>query len=239
MNEFVDWFMQGDIGTDFTSSGGNGGGVQMTLIVVLISLALGHVIGWTYMLTHRGVSYSQGFATSLVILPIIVAFIMKLMASNFVIALGLLAVFAMVRFRNVLKDTRDTTFILWAIACGMGVGTFHFSSVIAGCLCVALILFYLRVTAFGQRQRYDVVLNVELNPEGNGMAEETLLQILRRHSARMRLASRRIDTKMNKDLSYRLLLRDPSRQGDLVTELEGTKGINRVSLFEREDEVEI
>ena len=49
-----------------------------------------------------------------------------------VIAFGLLAVFAVVRFRNVLKDTRDTTFILWAIVQGMGAGTYRYATTIIG-----------------------------------------------------------------------------------------------------------
>ena len=35
---------------------------------------------------------------------------MMLLAGNLLVAIGLLSVFAMIRFRNVLKDTRDTTF---------------------------------------------------------------------------------------------------------------------------------
>ena len=79
-------------------------------------------IGWLYQVTHRTMSYSQTFVSSLVVMPPLVALMMHLMAGNMVIAFGLLAVFAIVRFRNVLKDTRDTTFILWAIIEGVSVG---------------------------------------------------------------------------------------------------------------------
>ncbi len=48
------------------------------------------------------------------------------------IAFGLLAVFGMIRFRNVLKDTRDTTFILWTVMEGMTVGTMRFSTALVG-----------------------------------------------------------------------------------------------------------
>jgi hypothetical protein len=41
------------------------------------------------------------------------------------------------------------------------------------------------------------------------------------------------------DLSYRLLLRDPSRSRELLSELETTEGVARVSLFHRSDEAEV
>jgi len=76
-------------------------------------------------------SYSQMFTASLLVMPVLVALVMVLMASNVLIALGLLAVFAMIRFRNVLKDTRDTTFVLWAIAEGVACGTMRFGIAVA------------------------------------------------------------------------------------------------------------
>ena len=75
------------------------------------------------MATHVGLSYSQMFVASLVVVPTLVALTMALMSGDIVIAFGLLAVFAIVRFRNVLKDTRDTTFVMWAILEGMAAGT--------------------------------------------------------------------------------------------------------------------
>ena len=65
------------------------------------------------MLTHSGVSYSQTFTSSLLVLPVVVAMTMMLLAGNLLVAIGLLSVFAMIRFRNVLKDTRDTS-----LSCG-------------------------------------------------------------------------------------------------------------------------
>jgi hypothetical protein len=56
-------------------------------------------------------------------MPVLVSLMMMLMSGSVFIAFGLLAVFAVVRFRNVLKDTRDASFVLWAIVEGMAVGT--------------------------------------------------------------------------------------------------------------------
>src|SRR6185369_6967473 len=127
----------------------------------LVAFCIGHVIAWTYMLTHTGLSYSQMFTSSLLALPVIVALTMMLLAGNILIAFGLLSVFAMIRFRNVLKDTRDTTFILWSVVEGVSAGTQRLTIGIIGALVIAAVFFYIRFTGFGGRYRYDVVLSIQ------------------------------------------------------------------------------
>src|SRR5689334_21183037 len=82
------------------------GGPELAFLSLLIAFCLGHIVSWTYMLTHSGLSYTQMFTSSLLALPMIVAMTMMLLAGNLLVAMGLLSIFAMIRFRNVLKDTR-------------------------------------------------------------------------------------------------------------------------------------
>ena len=127
---------------------------------MLLAFVLGQIIGWVYMGTHTAPSYSSSFVASLVVLPVIVSLMMILMAGQFDDRVRLLAVFAVVRFRNVLKDTRDTTYVLWAIVEGMAVGTFRYSTSLVGAACVVLVLFYLWLTEFGVRHRFDAALSL-------------------------------------------------------------------------------
>ncbi|MBN2022172.1 MAG: hypothetical protein JW809_05215 [Pirellulales bacterium] len=214
------------------------GGPETVCFIILLAFVIGHFVGWIYMWTHKGLSYSQAFVASLVVIPVIVAIMMILMAGSIIVAFGLLAVFAVVRFRNVLKDTRDTTFILWAIMEGLGVGTMRYSTSIVGALGVAAVLLYLRVTAFGSRHRYDAVLSLRLTGDlGHGVA--SLKKILRQHSIRTHLANERRLSDEGLDLSWRLLLRDPARSDELQWALRQTEGVENISLFLREDESEI
>ena len=231
MNDVLELLLSGDLASTL-------GGVETVLLVALLAFVVGHVIGWVYMWTHTTLSYSKMFVASLVVIPVLVALVMTLMQGNIVIAFGLLAVFAVVRFRNVLKDTRDTTFVLWSIVMGLAVGTLRFSTALIGCACVAAIFLYLRMTSFGSRHRYDVILN--LHWMGPGAATVALRSILRRHSLQAHRASERAAADEGMDLSYRLLLRDPSRSRELLGELEAADGVEYASLSQREvDESEI
>jgi hypothetical protein len=210
----------------------------MVLFIVVMTFAVGMFLGYVYMWTHDALSYSRTFVTALAVLPLIVAMLMLAMAGNIFVAFGLLGVFGVVRFRNVLKDTRDTVFVLWAITEGVAIGTTRFSTGAFGALGIAAALLCLRFVSFGTRRRYDAILSLRVT--GDVAARlPALKQILKRHATRLDLASERRSTNEGTDITYRLLLRDTSRSNELQSELTGAEGFANVSVYMHEDEAEI
>ena len=117
MNE---WFLRGYYGvapTNYTT----------LVIALLLAFACGHVIAWMYMFTHTGLSYSRSYVNTLILMPVIVALVMLILANNLVLAFGLMAIFAMVRFRSILRDTLDTAYVLAVIVIGLACGTTKFT----------------------------------------------------------------------------------------------------------------
>ncbi len=210
----------------------------MMLMGLLLAFVCGHAIAWVYMFTHTGLSYSKSFVNSLVVIPTIVSMVMLVLSNNLVTAFGLMAIFAIVRFRNVLRDTLDTSFILSVIVIGMACGTLKFATAIAGCMMICLIMFYIWLTSFGTRHRYDTILNLHWErpaPEIRGLDD-----IFGRHTRRSRCVSERtVDDSSGVDFSYRLLLRDPSRMEDLLVELREMDGVSRVTGLKAEAESEV
>ncbi|MBA4148654.1 MAG: DUF4956 domain-containing protein [Verrucomicrobia bacterium] len=212
--------------------------VHAMLLGLLLSFLAGQLLAWVYMLTHTGLSYSRSFVNSLIIIPVIVSLVMLVLSNNLVTAFGLMAVFAIVRFRNILRDTMDTTYVLGVIVVGMACGTQKFSSAVIGTLLTAGILIYLWYTSFGSRQRYDLILNLRWSRPLGELPE--LGRLLERHAIKAHCASQRAqDDSPGADLSYRLLLRDPSRTHDLMAELQTLNGIAHVMSMKAEDESEI
>jgi hypothetical protein len=212
--------------------------IESVLLSLLVAFVIGQMIGWVYMATHTTPSYSSSFVASLVVLPVMVALMMILMAGSLMIAFGLLAVFAVVRFRNVLKDTRDTTYILWAIVEGMAVGTFRYSTGLVGAAAVILVLFYLWMTEFGVRHRFDAALSVSI-PGDSAAMRERVEQILHRFSDRTILTGERLSPDARNVLSYRLLMRDPARRGELRNELTSAGDVHELSFYLQDDESEV
>jgi hypothetical protein len=212
--------------------------VPILILGLLLAFLSGHILAWTYMLTHSGLSYSRSFVNSLVLLPILVALVMQVLSNNIVTAFGLMAVFAIVRFRNILRDTLDTGYILASIVIGMAAGTHRFTVAIIGCLLISLVLLSLWYTSFGSRHRYDVILNLHW---ARPLAELfALTRLLERHSLKVHCASQRsTEGYEGTDFSYRLLLRDNSRTSDLLKELRELPGVSRVTSLKAEDESEV
>ena len=84
-------------------------------ILLLTALVMGLVIAITYKKTHRGFSYSQGFAVTLVLITVITAFIIIFIQDNVARAIGIFGAFSIIRFRTAVKDTRDTAFVFYAL----------------------------------------------------------------------------------------------------------------------------
>src|SRR5947208_1799579 len=145
----MDW-LDNIMSNDFA---GSQVGAETILLVMLVAFCIGHLIAWTYMWTHTGLSYSQMFTSSLLVQPVIVSVVMLLMAGNILVAIGVLSIFSMIRFRNVLKDTRDTTYILWGIVEGVAVGNQRFGIAVMGAVVISLIFIYLRATPRSEQRR--------------------------------------------------------------------------------------
>jgi len=226
-----DWFLRGDYGAVPTN-------YAALIVALLLAFACGHAIAWTYMFTHSGLSYSRSYTNTLILIPVIVALVMMILANNLVLAFGLMAIFAMVRFRSILRDTLDTAYVLAVIVIGLACGTAKFSSAIIGCLATLLIMFYFWTTGFGTRHRYNLIVNIQWTRPATELPE--LRQLLRRHSRAIQCASQRSNEGYaGVDLSYRLFLRDPARSQELLEELKALQGVARVSSLHAGDESEL
>ena len=171
-------------------------------------------------------------------MPVIVSMVMMVLSNNLITAFGMMAVFAIVRFRNILRDTLDTAYVLTVIVIGMATGSQKFASAVLGCGLMALALIYLWYTSFGSRHRYDVIVNMHWSRSIKELFD--LRRVLDRHSWKAHLASQRShEGYEGTDLSYRLLLRDSNRVEDLLTELRQVTGVSRVTSMLAEDESEL
>lgn len=225
------WFLSGDYGVAPTN-------YPVLALALLLAFLCGHGVAWTYMFTHTGLSYSRSYVNSLIILPVLVALVMMVLANNLIIAFGLMAIFAMVRFRSVLRDTLDTTYVLAVIVVGLACGTLKFATAILGCLAIITIMFYFWASGFGTRLQYDLILNLQWARSPADLPE--LHDLLQRHARSVLCASQRSSEGYEGvDLSYRLLMRDPKRSHELMGELKSLKGVVRATSLSAGDESEI
>lgn len=100
--------------------------VQEILLHILAAALFGAAIYLSYWYTHTGTAYSRKFNVSLVTLAVLTGTVMTVIGNNIVLSLGMVGALSIVRFRTAIKDSRDTTYIFWAIVVGIccGVGDY-------------------------------------------------------------------------------------------------------------------
>ncbi len=135
---------------------------ELSIIVILTNLFIAFVfsmiISWVYQKTHRSVSYSSSFVESLVIIGILSAVIMMILGNNLIRALGILGIFTLVRFRSIIKDTKDAAYLIFTIVIGLAVGTSNYSLAGAGLIFITGVIFILTKFNFGSRAKGSYIL---------------------------------------------------------------------------------
>ena len=90
---------------------------------LLAALVLGWVVSWVYSRTTSGEESATSLPTTLVLLAVLIAMVTQVIGDNVARAFSLVGALSIVRFRTVVRDTRDTAFVIFAVVVGMAVGS--------------------------------------------------------------------------------------------------------------------
>jgi len=209
------------------------------VLSLLLAFVLGQVLAWVYYFTHSGLSYSKTFVQSVVLITVLVAIIMAVIGNNIITAFGLMGALAIVRFRNVLKDTRDMVFIFCALVVGMAAGTGNYAVAVLGTLLLSMITIYLYMSGFGTRKPHNGFLRFSL--PGHIGPRHPIAAILRRFCGSFTLISAQ-DSGFGSPMveyAYQLMIRNAKQNEQMLAELEKIKGIENISLTMQEQLLEV
>ncbi len=117
--------------------------VQDIVLHIFAAALLSFAIYLSYWYTHTGTAYSKKFNVSLATLTILTGTVMTVIGNNIALSLGMVGALSIVRFRTAIKDSRDTTYIFWAIIVGIccGVGDYLVAGVGSAVVFLTLLLF--------------------------------------------------------------------------------------------------
>lgn len=210
--------------------------IQITLMLVLATI-LGMVISWTYHRTHRGFSFSQNFANTIIIMTVITTFIIMIIGDNVARAIGIFGAFSIVRFRTSMKDTRDTAFVFFALAAGLGVGTGSLSIAITGTLLISALIFFLHFGNFAGPKKLDYVLNFRMDAKDHdqGIFKSVLTKYVKSEILL------NVDSKeKGKELAFtfNISLKKDSELNLLVNELMSLNGVSKVNIVSSKSDLE-
>jgi hypothetical protein len=221
-------------------SGDQSGSISLTdvAIVLLLSFALTMVVGWVYRVTHKGVSYSQSYVHTLVILGTVVSLIMLIIGSSVARAFTLVGALSIIRFRNAMKETRDVGFVFISMAIGMAVGTrFYALALVATVVLCAIVvgLYKLNIFAKDVRER---ILRVQLPANLNH--ESALESPLREHVDEHRIiALETVRAGTLNEVVYSVVLKRDASTQSLLDSIRSKNDNHKVTLILGQQEVDI
>jgi uncharacterized membrane protein YhiD involved in acid resistance len=131
---------------------------QDILFNLALAFFIGLVISILYKITHKGLSYSQSFMLTIVFVTFVVSMVMMTIGNNLARAFALVGALSIIRFRTVVKDTKDTAFIFMALAGGMASGTSSYFLALAGTAFFSVIAFVLHLTNYGSFYKSEFIL---------------------------------------------------------------------------------
>lgn len=211
---------------------------ESVVLSLLLAFVLGQLLAWVYYGTHTGLSYSRSFVQALILITVVVALVMAVIGNSIITAFGLMGALAIIRFRNMIKDTRDVAFIFCALVIGMAAGSQRHAIAIVGALLLGAIAIYLHVVSFGSHRPQNGFLRFDLTgPIGR---DHPLPLVLKRYCTSFALIStQRTDVPDKVEYAYQLFVKDYRRNDALLADLGEVDGIDNVSLAMQEELLEV
>jgi uncharacterized membrane protein YhiD involved in acid resistance len=146
---------------------------------------------------------------------------------------------AIIRFRNIIKDSRDIAFIFCSLVVGMAAGSQRFAVAIVGTIMLSVIVIYLHLTSFGTHQPHNGFLRFTFR--GHIGPDSPIPTILRRFCGSFTLISAQDSGFGTSEVeyAYQLMIRNAEKNQQMVSELQKIDGLENINLTMQERLLEV
>ena len=200
---------------------------------LLVALLFGYLVAAIYLRSRRDESdIGASFPMTLVLIAVLVAMVTQVIGNNVARAFSLVGTLAIVRFRTVVRDTRDTAYVIFAVVIGMAIGAADLWIAMIGLviIAVAALLIPLRASPVSGPELYELRLRVALGRNPESVAAELLGEYL---ASRALLAMSTSRPGVALDYSYEVQLKPGASAQALVQSLSMVEGLQEVRIARR------
>ncbi len=201
-------------------------------LIILVNMALACVIGVVisivYKRTHKGLSYSQSFMLTIIFVTVIVSMVMMVIGNSLARAFALVGALSIIRFRTVIKDTKDTAYVFIALAAGMAAGTSSYFLACAGVVIISILALVLHKVNFGSVEKGELILRFR----STNAAADVYQAILNEYAQRanlLQIEPSRDDTEDRTVLmTFDVIMKREGDINQMVSELSEIVGVSEV-----------
>ena len=208
------------------------------LINLVLSFILGVLISLIYKKTHKGLSYSQSFMVTNIFVAVIVCMVIMIIGNSLARAFALVGALSIIRFRTVVKDTKDTAYIFWSLASGMAAGTGSYFLAIAGSIIIsgiALILFY---TNFGSIIKSEFIVQFRINSNDSNITSQYNKLISDFTKSHTLLSSESSGDGQTIKVSFDVIMKEEMKQNELISKISKIDGVSEVVIIAAKSDVD-
>ncbi len=201
-----------------------------------LSFALAFLTSTVYRKVHVGPTYSMSFFVTLLMTPVVVAMIMMAIGSNVALSLGLVGALSIIRFRTVIKDSRDMTYLFLVVAIGLCCGSGAYALAILGTsfICVVVIAVYFATkTGIGPAEYILVFRSDGGDGESTGQRLDELVGWRKLHGVAD------LGETEGCEYTYRIRLRPGTTPERLLDRLRALKHLSQSSLISPESQLAV
>ena len=208
------------------------------IVNLVISFILGIIISLVYKKTHKGLSYSQSFLVTNIFVCVIVCMVIMIIGNSLARAFALVGALSIIRFRTVVKDTKDTAYIFWSLAAGMAAGTGSYFIAIAGSTIIsgiALILFY---TNFGSIIKSEFIVQFRINSNDTNITSKYNKLISDFTKSHTLLSSESSGDGQSIKVSFDVVMKEEMKQNELISKISKIDGVSEVVIIAAKSDVD-
>lgn len=206
------------------------------IINSLVSISIGFVLSAIYRITHKGLSYSQSFCHTIVFVSLIVALVMMVVGGSLARAFALVGAMSIIRFRTVLKDTKDLSYVFASLCLGMAAGTGNYFIAVYGTLLVCGLAVFLHSTNFAAVYKSEFILRFRFAQDGETSGYLNALKDLCKRSSLLHVEPSGDDRSLS--LTYDVSLREEHSSKDLINAINQLEGASEVILIASKNDVD-
>ena len=211
-------------------------------VTVVLNMALacilGLVISVIYKTTHKGLSYSQSFMLTVIFVTIIVSMVMMVIGNSLARAFALVGALSIIRFRTVIKDTKDTAYVFIALAAGMAAGTSSYFLAVAGVVIVSAMALVLHSMNFGSIVKSELILRFRTSPRASDAYQQVLDKFTNQANLLQMEPSGDTGEERTVFMTFDVVMKQEDAVEDMVKELDAVSGLSELKVIASKTDID-
>jgi len=207
------------------------------ILNLILSFFYGLLISFVYKKTHKGMSYSQSFMVTNIFLSLIVCMVIMTIGNNIARAFALVGALSIIRFRTVIKDTKDIIYIFWSLAAGMACGTGSYFIALSSSIIITMTAIILSRTNYGSIYKSEFILQFKYSDFDK--SEPKYLEILKKYcDSHILINSESLQDEKSLKLTFDIALKEDVDINRFILEISKTPSVSETSIVAAQADVD-